>query len=38
MSVMGERQVTGGNGRDLSGQEGLIRIWEVFGPLITVGS
>jgi len=37
MAAIGERLVTGGDGRDLSGQEGLIRIWEVFGFVISVG-
>lgn len=36
MSGVGQRQIAGGNGRNPSGPEGWI--WEVFGPVITVGS
>ncbi len=40
MSVTGECQVTCGNGKGpirLKGVD-MVWIWEVFGPLITVGS
>jgi hypothetical protein len=36
MSVKEERQVTGGNGRNPSGQESWI--WKVFGSEISFGS
>jgi len=36
MSVIKERQVTGGNGRGPSGQEGWL--WEDFGFVISFGS
>jgi len=40
MAVTGERQVTGGNGRNLSGQARLDVLWgwKVFGPVISFGS
>ena len=40
MTVTGERQVTGGNGRGPSGQEGWRCYWiaKVFGDVISYGS
>ena len=35
MSVIGERQVAGGNGRNPQTEKSLVSVWKVFGSVIS---